>query len=297
MWTNPQVLDYSALRRCVCGLRDTYDCLTTGACGRSREGRALFTLTLGRGERSVLFCGGFHGSEWVTVWLMLRFAETLCRSVARAEPCCGVDVAAFLRRRTVCILPCVNPDGTEVFLHGAEAVPGHRALAESLLQQDIPWNANAAGVDINHNFDAGWSKLRQAERKAGITGPAPRRYGGPAPESEPETKAVCDLCRRLQPAHLLAIHSQGEEIFWRYGRDDPPRAKMLMTIFAESSGYTPVRNAGLYAHGGCKDWFIRTFRRPAFTVEVGRGTNPLPLSDFEPIWEKTREMLTFAAIL
>ena len=297
MWTAPQVLDYSALRRTVCGLRDTYDCLTVNAVGRSREGRALFSLSLGRGEHSVLFCGGFHGSEWVSAWLLLRFAETLCRSVSRGEPCCGADVASFLRRRTVRIVPCVNPDGTEIFLHGAEAARSRRALVESVWQPDVPWNANAAGVDINHNFDAGWSRLRQAERRAGITGPAPRQYGGPAPESEPETRAVCDLCRRLQPAHLLAIHSQGEEIFWKYGREDPPRAKMLLAVFADASGYTPVRNAGLYAHGGCKDWFIRTFRRPAFTVEVGKGKNPLPTSDFEAIWDKTREMLTLAAVL
>lgn len=297
MWTKPQILDDSALRRCVDGLRATYPFLTVGAIGRSREGRALLSLTLGRGEPCVLFCGGFHGSEWVSAWLLLRFAEMLCRSMSHGELCCGVDAASFLRRRSVCIVPCVNPDGTEICLHGAQSAPRNRARIESVWKADVPWNANAAGVDINHNFDAGWQKLRRAEEKAGITGPAPRQYGGQAPESEPETQAVCNLCRRLQPLHLLTIHSQGEEIFWRYGREDPPRAKTLLTILAHASGYKPVRAAGLYAHGGCKDWFIQEFCRPGFTIEVGKGVNPLPVSDFESIWQKTGEMLTLAAVL
>ena len=37
---------------------------------------------------------------------------------------------------------------------------------------------------------------------------------------------------------------------------------------------------------GYKDWFILKFDRPGYTVEVGTGTNPLPLSQLEAIYEK-----------
>ena len=65
---------------------------------------------------------------------------------------------------------------------------------------DIPgrWQANARGVDINHNFNAGWAALQLQERAAGIGGPSPRQWGGPAPESEPETRAMTELCRRCR---------------------------------------------------------------------------------------------------
>lgn len=297
MWTTPQALDESALRRCIGGLRDEFSFLTAGCIGRSRAGRPIVSLSLGRGEPCVLFCGGFHGSEYLTSLLLLRFAEALCRSVRSGQTLCGADVASCLARREILLVPCVNPDGAEIFLHGPRAARAYEPLVRSVWEPRTLWNANAAGVDVNHNFDAGWETLRRTERENGIVGPAPRRYGGETAESEPETRAVCDLCRKRQPVHALAFHSQGEEIFWRYGKTDPPRAAALLHIFASASGYATAENAGLYAHGGFKDWFIETFRRPAFTVEIGKGANPLPLADFEGIWEKLREMLTLAAVL
>ena len=101
MWTTPQVLDEDALRRCVSGLRDAYSFLTAGCIGRSRVGRPIFSLTLGSGEPCVLLCGGFHGSEWLTSLLLLRFCEALCRSVQTGRPLCGADVASYLARREI----------------------------------------------------------------------------------------------------------------------------------------------------------------------------------------------------
>ena len=297
MYSTVQTMDYKALCRVVSALRETYPFLQTGVIGRSRMGKAIFRLSLGTGEKRVLFCGGFHGSEWLTVLLVLRFAEALCCSVQTNSPLSDIDVPSFLTRREIVLVPCVNPDGTDIFLHGPNAAGIREDFVRGLWDKETPWNANAAGVDINHNFDAGWKKLRNAEKKAGITGPAPRRYGGPKPESEPETQALCTLCRRQTPEHVLAFHSQGEEIFWKYGRNDPPRGRTLMQIFASSSGYKPARNAGLYAHGGFKDWFIREFDRPGFTVEIGKGENPLPPEDFEEIYARLQEMMTLAAVL
>ncbi|SIF32539.1 Gamma-D-glutamyl-L-diamino acid endopeptidase 1 [Mycobacteroides abscessus subsp. abscessus] len=38
---------------------------------------------------------------------------------------------------------------------------------------------------------------------------------------------------------------------------------------------------------GYKDWFIKEFQRPGFTIELGKGINPLPLSQFDEIYEET----------
>ena len=54
---------------------------------------------------------------------------------------------------------------------------------------------------------------------------------------------------------------------------------------------------GLASHGGFKDWFIQEMGRPGFTLEMGKGENPLPLSDFEGIYEKAQEMLLLAALM
>ena len=297
MLTLPQIPDACAVHDFICALRKTYPFLSTGSIGRSRLGRPIYSLTLGHGEKCVLLCGGFHAAEWLTVLLLLRCMQELCQSVRSGLSLCGVDVQSYLPRRQIVFVPCVNPDGTEIILHGVQAAGAYRSTVEALWTPDVLWNANAAGVDINHNFDAGWKALHRLEREQGIRGPAPRQYGGPFAESEPETRAVCDFCRRHQPLHALAFHSQGEEIFWRYGREIPPRSEALLHIFASSSGYTPADNAGLYAHGGFKDWFIETFHRPAFTVEIGKGQNPLPREDFDTIYIRLREMLTLACVL
>ena len=40
------------------------------------------------------------------------------------------------------------------------------------------------------------------------------------------------------------------------------------------------------SHAGYKDWFIQEFRKPGFTIELGVGVNPLPLSQFDEIYEE-----------
>ena len=40
------------------------------------------------------------------------------------------------------------------------------------------------------------------------------------------------------------------------------------------------------SHAGYKDWFIYIYRRPGFTFELGRGVNPLPISQFPRIYEE-----------
>ena len=159
------------------------------------------------------------------------------------------------------------------------------------------WNANFRGVDINHNFDAGWEQLRILEEKKGIYGPSKTRFGGYRPESEPETVALTQLCRSIQIRHVLALHSQGEVIYWNYGNKTIPRSRKMAEIMATSSGYALDIPIGLASGGGFKDWFICEFLRPGFTVELGLGENPLPCESAEAIYEKVEEMLMLCTIM
>ena len=42
--------------------------------------------------------------------------------------------------------------------------------------------------------------------------------------------------------------------------------------------------------------FIQNFRRPGYTIEVGKGENPLPLSQFSEIYRDNVPLLNIAAI-
>lgn len=139
--------------------------------------------------------------------------------------------------------------------------------------------------------------MQEAARKAGKTRPGARQYSGPLPESEPETRAVTDLCRRADFRHVVALHSQGEEIYWRYGESTPPQSRMMAQVLGSVSGYRVAHPTGFASHGGFKDWFISCYRRPGFTLELGKGENPLPLTAFESLYAKAEEMLVLSLLL
>lgn len=71
----------------------------------------------------------------------------------------------------------------------------------------------------------------------------------------------------------------------------------MAEIMAATSGYALDVPVKIATGGGFKDWFLKEFNRPAFTVEVGLGKNPLPISDAFKIYENIREMLTISSIM
>ena len=72
--------------------------------------------------------------------------------------------------------------------------------------------------------------------------------------------------------------------------------RSLGEVMARVSGYTLADVPEASAYAGYKDWFIQTFRRPGYTVEVGSGQNPLPLSQFPEIYRDNVPLLNIAAL-
>lgn len=269
-----------------------YDFITPTVYGRSKAGRPIFLMSIGEGKENIFISAGYHGSEWITVLTAMVFLEDICVSFEEKKELYGKNIRKILKKKRLVFMPCVNPDGTDISLLGFKSAREYYGIVkESGLSDHRLWNANAAGVDINHNFDAGWEALKEAELSAGINAPAPTRFGGLSPESEPETRSVTTLCRQVGFKRAAALHSQGEEIFWRYGENTPKESEEIAKKLSEISGYELKENEGLYAHGGFKDWFIEEFKRPAFTFEIGKGKNPLPLFEFPKVYEKAGLLL------
>ncbi len=265
--------------------------------GESLCSRPIDLLTIGNRSHAVLFAAGFHGMEWITTLLMLRFLDDLCCTIRNGQELYGIHPAAMLNRRGLAVIPCVNPDGTEIQIHGAAAAEQYQSLVQNAANGNTScWQANARGVDINHNFDADWDSLHQLEAENGITAPSPTRYGGTCPESEPESRAIASLCRAGHFSHALAFHSQGEEIYYGYGKPTEINCKQALAL-ARVSGYRLSRPEGLASGGGFKDWFCQYLGKSGFTIEIGCGKNPLPVSDLDPIYDRLREMLTLAFLL
>ena len=208
----PSEPDYAYIKKSVCSLQAEYPFLKVEIAGRSTCGRKIFALRFGRSANSVLIAACFHAQERLTALVTLRFTERLCLSAKNRQTMCGIDIGGALSRREIIFVPCVNPDGVEIALHGAETAGKYRDCVEHAMSESHDlWNANARGVDLNHNFNAGWDLSKALEIEAGITAPAPRRFGGYAPQTEPEVNALVRLCLRRMPRTAVALHSQGEE--------------------------------------------------------------------------------------
>lgn len=290
--------DYNSCRKIINGLVEKYPFLSARVIGRSIGGRDITALSLGESSEYVLYAGGFHGSERITRVLLLKFIEELCFCIKNNISISGINANRGMFGRGLVVVPCVNPDGCEITLKGAACCGGYRNSVKKISGGDYEhWNANLRGVDINHNFSAGWQELHRLEREKGVFGPSPRQYGGPRPESEPETAAVVKLCRDVRFRYVLAFHSQGEVIYWNWRQYEIPHAKRMAEIMAASSGYAMDVPIGLAYGGGFKDWFIEKYRRPGFTIEVGKGENPLNIECLDEIYMKIKEMMVLSLLM
>lgn len=289
--------DYKTRKEIINGLCGKYKFIKHCFAGKSVCGRGIDVLHIGNTKNRVLYCGGFHGSEYLTVLALLKFFEECCQAMQNDNPVGEYKIGNFLSIRGLTIVPCVNPDGTEIALYGSDAAFKYKPLVEKVCTDTYKWQANARGVDINHNFNAGWCRLKQLELKNNIKCPAPTRFGGNHPESEPETKALTTLCRNIDFERAIALHSQGREIYCSFGRHTPVLSFRLASIFSQASGYNIAFPEEIATGGGFKDWFIEKFRRPALTIEMGLGKNPLPLSDFEEEYKILQSILCLGAVV
>ena len=131
------------------------------------------------------------------------------------------------------LVPTVNPDG---------AAAGRRT--------------NAHGVDLNRNFPRHW-----VEAGAGTT-----TWSGPAPTSEPETRAVQALLRQVRPRTVVVLHQP------LFGVDSYRAKSMALVRRLARALDLPVRSfdCGGVCHGTLTDWHNARLPGRAVTVELAR---------------------------
>ena len=263
----------------------------------TRLGRPILALTIGTGPRRVLYSAAHHANEWLTATVLLKFAEDLAEAIQSGSRLGGVDAAQLAEQTTIHIVPMVDPDGVDLvtgaIAPGTEDYAQAQALAEKYPAIPFPdgWKANLSGVDLNLQYPAGWLMAREIKFSQGYTQPGPRDYVGRFPLSQPESLALYDYTERVDPAIVIAWHSQGEVIYWQYGGIEVSGAQELAQRFADASGYALEDTPYASSFAGYKDWFIQAYRRPGFTIEVGTGTNPLPPEQFEDIYQASLPIL------
>ena len=279
-----------------------YPFLRSEVIGATAFQRQLRTLVIGNGPRKVFYSAAHHANEWITSLVLLKYAQELARACRDGGSIAGYDAKEIFDTATIYLLPMVDPDGVDLvtgaIAPGSVSYEAARRLAENYPAIPFPdgWKANLLGVDLNLNYPARWLTARDIKFSQGFTRPGPRDYVGRAPLNQLETRSLAEYTRLLDPALVLAYHSQGQEIYWQFDGIFVPGAEALGRAFAEASGYALADTPYASSFAGYKDWFIQEFRRPGYTVEVGLGENPLPLTQFDEIYRDNESILTLAAL-
>ena len=195
-------------------------------------------LAARRPRARILLLGGIHGDEYSSVSIVFKWMQVLDRHHS----------GLFHWR----IAPLVNPDGL-------------------LRRQSVRMNAN--GVDLNRNFPTADWRRESNDYWVRETGRDPRRFPGPSPLSEPESRWVAQEIERFRPHAIVSIHAP----FGLLDFDGPPTTppERLGQIFLSPLGTYP----------GSLGRFVGIDNRtPIITIELPyAGIMPTP-EEISSIW-------------
>ncbi|WP_211749383.1 M14 family metallocarboxypeptidase [Paenibacillus sp. Marseille-Q4541] len=263
-----------------------------GVIGKSVLGKDIPYVAIGRGNVHLHVNAGMHANEWLNVPCLMQFVKNYIKALNERAEFYDRDPEKWFEEITLWVLPMLNPDGIELVLNGTL---DNDSLSKDLREMNAGnpdfsgWKANIRGVDLNDQFPAFWQEeMNRRER----TGPGSRDYGGEYPLSEPESLALANWTTERQFDAVIALHSQGQEIYWNYRNAEPPCSENWATQLALAAGYRSVRLSG--SDAGYKDWFIQEFGKPGFTVETGMGVNPLPVSQYDSIALEVEQIMVTA---
>lgn len=293
-------LPYSAfLTACVLeGLTLRYPFLVKYPIGRSVTGRRIEAIRIGAGPLRVGINAAHHANEWITTPLVLMFLERYAEAFAVNGPIGSVPARTLYESATLTIVPMVNPDGvdlvTDAITEGDSFYGSAKALSAFYPSVPFPsgWKANISGVDLNLGYPAGWENARAIKYAQGYTRPGPRDYVGTRPLEAPEDRAMYELSIRERYDRTIAYHTQGGEIYWEYRGRAPQGSRSLAERFADASGYAVAAVPEESSFAGYKDWMIDALNANAFTVEAGRGANPLPIEDLPALYAENEGIFT-----
>jgi len=269
--------------------------LTLNTIGKSALGKDIPLITLGFGERSILWVGAIHAREVLTSAYLLLVIEEYANAYSNEHAYDGISaerIKVLLNEFTVYFVPMANPDGVDIVTFNGNS---------NVNVDDIrTWRNNANGVDLNRNFPFDWERASSNSSSHNHF-----FFRGFTAGDEPEVKALIELCESKDFEHMVSYHTAGQVIFWRDEKNGViPGDEFLASIIEETTEYKmqPPTKVALNGWAGCfENWFRYKYNKPGICLEFAtfNTADKDLISTFYSAdavnWSKTR-ILLFAVL-
>lgn len=289
---------YDDLKNDLLFLKYEYPFFQIKSIGKSTLGEEIQYIKLGNGDRKLFINASHHANEWMTSLIIMMFIEKYLYLYKNKKSEKGFDIEELWNKTSVYIVPMVNPDGVNLSLRDKRVLEEkeYKDIWKPYEENIENWKANIRGVDLNLNYPAGWEQAVKNKKKKGITKAGPRDYPGPNAISEIETKNMIEFTKLHKFDMTISLHSQGREIYAGYLNKIDKRTYQIGKLFEKASGYILTKPDYNSSFAGYKDWFVETYEKPGYTIEIGKGEEgkSLPLDKAKEIYQEMEELLLIA---
>ncbi|WP_052125994.1 M14 family metallocarboxypeptidase [Ureibacillus massiliensis] len=253
--------------------------------GKSVEGRTLYAVKLGKGDKEILLDGSIHAREHMTTNLLLEMIDQYSKAYDTGSNFEGFNVNELLNQVSIWFVPMVNPDGVTL-VQTRENVSPEVLMINNGRMNFNHWKANIRGVDLNRNFDGGWMTSQSTKY------PAYKDFKGTRAFSEPESKHLRDFIAQLNIKTYISYHSSGSILYYYHHQkgENLERDLRLARKLSNVTGYKVMPPTGDVGSGASADWFIMTYKLPGITIEIAPPIHEsvVPLKYWDSIWEKNK---------
>ena len=240
--------------------------------GNTTRGVPIQAIKITKGARnvpdgarpSVMYMGAQHAREWITPEMNRRLMHHFVDNYGK-----DAAITKLIDTTEVWILPVANPDGYDFTF-----TEGNRLWRKNLRDNNGDGQITVGdGVDLNRNFAEKWGYDNEGSADL----PSDDTYRGPGPNSEPETKALNNLFRRIGFEFLVNYHSAAELLLYGIGwqvNTPSPDDEISIALAGDDAhpavpGYDPDISAELYTTNGDTDTHAQArFGAIGFTPEM-----------------------------
>jgi hypothetical protein len=184
--------------------------------GRSINDVPILALKVTRNARNlrdgarpaVLYSATQHAREWITPEQDRRLAHYFIDNYGKNTEA-GKTVTPLVNSNELWFVVVANPDGYDFTF-----TPGNRLWRKNLHDNNGDGQITTGdGVDPNRNFPQRWNY----DNEGSSSDPASETYRGTGPASEPETRAMDGLQKRVKFEFQVNYHSAAELLLYPFG--------------------------------------------------------------------------------